>query len=147
MEEYERERAAEARAAGNGERVNGQSTGELLRSIAGDSGMLVRKEIELARQEVVEGVLARVKAAAAGIFALAVTIVALAFGGAAAAEALDRTFEAWASRLIVAGGFLVLAMAAGGFAMLRAKRPSLVPEETRRTVKEDVEWARAQLKR
>jgi hypothetical protein len=40
-------------------------------------------------------------------------------------------------------------MAAGAalFGLRRMKKPSLAPEETKRTVKEDVEWAKAQLKR
>ena len=45
-----------------------QSTLELVRGIANDTGTLVRKELELARIEIVEAVVARVKAI--GAFAL-----------------------------------------------------------------------------
>ena len=54
---------------------------------------------------------------------------------------------AWAAFLIVAGVFLLLALGAVLFAKLRMKRPPMAPEETKRTVKEDVEWAKAQLRR
>jgi hypothetical protein len=53
----------------------------------------------------------------------------------------------WAARLIVAGGFLLLAGLAAAIGLLRAKRPPMKPELTVETVKEDIEWAKAQLKR
>lgn len=124
-----------------------RSTVELLRSIGTDSATLVRKEIELGRQEIVEALTARLKAAGAAAAAAVLVLMGLVFLGHAAATALDGPLAPWAARLVVAGGFLVLAVAALAFAGLRAKRPPLAPEETKRTVKEDVEWARAQLKR
>ena len=116
-------------------------------SIATETSTLVRKEIELGKQEILAAVTARLMAAGAlagaGLFGLFV----LAFLGLAAAAGLDNVVTPWASRLIVAGGFLLLAGGGGAFAMMRLKRPPMKPEETVRTVKEDVEWARAQLKR
>ena len=120
---------------------------ELLRAIGTETATLVRKEAELARQEVVQAVTARMMAAgaaaAAGLMALFVVI----FLALAAAAALDNVVRPWASRLIVAGGFMVIAAGAGLVTLRKAKRPPMKPEETVRTVKEDVEWARAQLKR
>jgi membrane protein len=124
-----------------------QSTLELIRSIASDTGTLVRKEIELARREVTEGISARVKAVAAMAVAGVVALIALIFLGSAGAEALDEVMPDWAARLVVAGFFLVVAALAAVFGKARLKKPSLSPEETKRTVKEDVEWAKAQLKR
>jgi NADH:ubiquinone oxidoreductase subunit 6 (subunit J) len=80
---------------------------------------------------------------AAGVLALFV----VGFFGLAAAEALDGLMRPWASRLVVAVFFLLLAGIAVLFGKQRAKRPSLTPEETKRTVKEDVAWAKRQLKR
>jgi len=71
----------------------------------------------------------------------------LLFGALAAAAALDLVLPAWAAALIVAGAFVLLAAPAALLGVRRMKAPSLKPEETVRTVKEDVEWARAQLKR
>ncbi len=124
-----------------------KSTVELLRSIATDSATLVRKEMELARHEIEEAVSARIKAALAAATAGVLALMALGFFALAAAAGLDNVMRPWASRLVVGGVFAVLAVAALAFGAVRAKRPPLAPEETKRTVKEDVEWARAQLKR
>lgn len=124
-----------------------RSTMDLLRSIATDSGELVRKEMELGRQEIVEAVSARIKAAGAAAAGGILALMALAFLGLAAAAALDNVVSPWVSRLIVAGGYLMLTLIALAFGAMRAKKPPLAPEETKRTVKEDVEWAKAQLKR
>jgi hypothetical protein len=48
---------------------------------------------------------------------------------------------------VVAGVFILLAAAAAVFGRARMRRPSLAPEQAKRTIKEDVEWARAQLRR
>jgi putative superfamily III holin-X len=124
-----------------------RSTLDLVRDIAGESQTLLRKEVELAKQEVMEAVMARVLAAAALAAAGLFGFFVLLFGALAAAAALDLVLPAWAAALIVAGAFLLLALPAALLGMRRMKAPSLKPEETVRTVKEDVEWARAQLKR
>ena len=120
---------------------------DLVRDIATQSQTLVRKEVELAKQEILEAVMAKVMAvgalAGAGLFGL----FALLFAALAAAAALALVLPAWAAALIVAGGFLLLAVPAALIGIRRMKAPPLKPEETVRTVKEDVEWARAQLKR
>ncbi len=69
------------------------------------------------------------------------------FLGCAAAHALESVVSPWAARLIVGGGFFLLAALAAAIGLMRAKRPPLKPEMTVETVKEDVEWAKAQLKR
>ena len=135
------------RSEGRSQPPEQQSTIQLVRTIAADTSTLVRKEVELARQELTAAVMARVMAAgalaAAGVFGLLVVIF-LAVAGAAA---LDLVFARWLSRLIVAGGFLLLAGGAALFGLRKLKKPLFAPEETKRTVKEDVEWAKAQLKR
>lgn len=130
------------------EASNGQrSMPELMRAIATDTSTLVRKEVELARIEIMEAVSARIKAAAAMAAAAIMALMALGFAGAAAAHALEGTVSAWAARLIVAGGFLFMTLMAVAIGIVRAKNPSMKPEKTVETVKEDVEWAKAQLKR
>lgn len=128
--------------------VNGdRTTPQLVRSIASDTATLVKKEVELARQELVEGVLAKVKAAAAMLAAAALALFGIVFLGSAAAHALENVVSPWTARLIVGGGFFLLAGIAASIGLLRAKGPPLKPEKTVETVKEDVEWAKAQLKR
>jgi hypothetical protein len=124
-----------------------RSTIELVKDIAADTSSLVRKEVELAKQELVEAITARLKAAgamaAAGVFGLFM----LGFLALATAAALDVVFPAWLAALIVACGFALIAGPAILFGLRKMKAPPLAPEETVRTVKEDVEWARAQPKR
>jgi hypothetical protein len=120
---------------------------QLVRSISNDTVSLVRKEIELARQEILEAVTARLVAAGALGAAAVMGLFIVGFLGLAAAAALDNVVRPWASRLIVAGGFLLVAAGAAAFAVPRLKRPPIAPEETKRTVKEGMEWAKTQLKR
>lgn len=123
---------------------NDQSVPDLVRAITTDVATLVKKEVELARIEIVEAVNARLKAAGAIAFAGVLALFVLAFLGLAAANALDQVMEAWAARLVVAGGFLLVAVVAVMFALRLMKSP--VAPETKRTLQEDAEWARAQTK-
>lgn len=124
-----------------------RSTIRLVSQVAGDVGALVKKEVELAKQEISEGIAARLKAAVAlGIVAV-LGLFALGFAAAAIAWALDGVMPPWASRLVVAGIFLVLGAVAAVFGIQRLKSPPLKPVKTQETIKEDVAWAKAQLKR
>src|SRR5439155_4790034 len=124
-----------------------RSTIELVRAIAQDSSTLVRKELELARLEIKEAALARAKGAAAFGAAGFMAMLGLIFLAVTAAVALDIVWPKWLAWLVVGVAFMVLAGAAAMFGLRKMKRPSMKPEETVRTVKEDVEWAKAQLKR
>ncbi len=124
-----------------------RSTIELVRAIAQDSATLVRKEVELARLEIMEAVKARAMGAAALGAAGMLGLLAFVFSAVALVALLDDWLSTWAAWLIVAGGFLFVAAIAVVIGIRKMKRPSMKPEETVRTVKEDVEWARAQLKR
>lgn len=124
-----------------------RSTVGLVTQVAGDVGTLVRKEIELAKQEITEGITARVKGIAAFAVVGVLGLFALGFMAAAGASALDNVLRPWASRLVVAGAFLLIAAIAAMFGVRRMKRPPLAPVKTKETIKEDVEWAKAQLKR
>ena len=127
----------------NGER----GTGPLLRSIAADISTLVTKQIELAKQEFGEMVGTRAKAV--GVFGAAAVLglFVIGFLGMAGAEALDLVLPRWAAMLIVAAVFAVLAavaiVAARGWLRASASKPELTQE----SLKEDVRWAKQQLKR
>jgi glycerate kinase len=127
----------------NGDR----STVRLIRDIAGDSSTLVKQELQLFKQEMTEALSARLKAAVAFGAAGVLGLFVVGFLGMAAAAGLANVLAAWAAYLIVAGAFLLVAVAGVLFAKRRLKAPPIAPEETVRTVKEDVEWAKAQLKR
>lgn len=124
-----------------------RSTGELMRSIASDTATLVRKQIELAKQEVVEGARAKLLGAAALGAAALLGLIALTFLGTTMAVALQIVWPAWLAWIVTAATFLLLAAVIAAAGMAAMKRGKVTPEETKRTVKEDVEWARTQLRR
>lgn len=123
------------------------STVRLVGQVAGDVGTLVKKEVELARQEITEAVTARIKAIAAFAVIAVTALFIVGFLGAAAAAALAQVVPLWAALLIVAGAFVLLGALVAAFGLARLKRPPLKPEKTKQTIKEDVEWAKAQLRR
>jgi MFS family permease len=127
----------------NGDR----GTGSLLRSIAADISTLVTKQIELAKQEIGEMVGTRAKAA--GVFGAAAVLglFVIGFLGMAGAEALDLVLPRWAAMLIMAGVFGILAAIAIVAARSWLRSSASRPELTQESLKEDVRWAKQQLKR
>lgn len=119
------------------------STRELVSEITGKVSLLVRKEVELAKTEAkanLEAQLAMVKAMAAaallallGLNALLVAVIA----------GLATTMPAWLAAIVV-GGVLVIVAAALGYLgwSWRVTAPLAV---TRKTMKEDVQWAKERL--
>ena len=124
-----------------------RGTGPLLRSIATDVSTLVTKQIELAKQELSEMVSTR--AQAIGVFAAAAVLglFVVGFLGLSGAEALDLVMPRWAAMLTVAGVFGILATIAVVVARGRMRSAAAKPELTQRSLKEDVQWAKQQLKR
>lgn len=124
-------------------------TGQLVREVADDVRMLVRKELELARLELTDGVRAQLRGA--GLIALAVVaalpgllfcVIALSLW-IADVTVLSRA----GGFLVVGGGLLVLTVLAilVGVRVMRSKRPSIGAATEQ--VKEDVRWARERLTR
>ena len=140
---FVKEEGAMQRVKGNGDR----STGELVRSIAADTATLVRKEVELARQEIVEGVTRKVQGVGAFGVAGALGLVALVFLGLTMGAALSIVLPAWLAWLLTAVTFLALAGIAAVIGLGKLKRGGVAPEKATESVKEDVRWARTQLRR
>lgn len=103
------------------EQTGDKSASQLVASIASDSATLIAKQVELARQELVESVTGKLKAAGAIGAAAVLGLLALVFLGITAASALDLVLKPWASRLIVAGAFLLITVVAVAFALRKAK--------------------------
>ena len=124
-----------------------RGTGPLLRSIAADISTLVSKQIELAKQEIGEMVGTRAKAV--GVFGAAAVLglFVIGFLGMTGAEALDLILPRWAAMLIMAGVFALLAAVAIVLARGWLRSSASKPELTQESLKEDVQWAKQQLKR
>lgn len=140
-------RSARPEADGHGEAGARVGTVTAARALAEDVSALVRAEIALARAEVLAGV--RPKAVGAGLLAAAGILVALAGLGLLLTIGFVLSEVAglpgWASALIVSGALL---LAAAGLALAaRSKlRTEVGFETTKRTLQEDVTWAREHLK-
>lgn len=121
-----------------------KSLGELVAQMTSELGVLMRKEVELAKVEVKDDV--RRAGKAGGIIgAGAVTgYLAVLFASLALAWLLDSVMPAALAFLLVA----VLHGTAAAIFITRGreqiKQVNPVPEQTVETLKEDVEWARAQ---
>src|SRR4029450_12820591 len=97
-----------------------QTTPQLVRSIATDTSTLVRKEIELAKQEITEALVARAKSALAFGFAGGLGLLGLLFAALAVAAALSIVLPMWLAALIVMGTLFLLAGLAVGIGVMRA---------------------------
>ena len=119
------------------------SNRELLGHISESAVLLVKKEVELARTELkadLKAELGMVKglgvAGLCALFAVNMMLVALAL-------ALGHLVPDWAGALIVAAGVLLVGTLAGVIGWgKRVKNPL---EATRRTLKEDVQWAKERI--
>jgi len=123
-----------------------RSMAALARSVIEGVTQLFRHEVELAKIEATEAIAARAQAIAMLAIGGVLGLYALGFLAASATAALDIVLPAWASRLIVAGVFIL-----GGVILFLAGRAAMRSaggvEQTQATVKEDVQWAKQQIAR
>ena len=118
---------------------NVQTAGDLLSSIAQDVSKLVRLEIELAKQEIVE--LAKTKAVALGLGALG-AVLGL-FIVPFLLLTLFELFAVWMPRWVSALLVMVLIAAICGLVFFLAKKKfegDLVPKRTVASLKESLAW-------
>lgn len=125
-------------------RVEEPSLGSLMSDLAQQASMLVRQEVELAKTEVTHS--AQRMGKGAGFIAAG---AALGYAGLLAVIAtcmvlLALVVKAWLAALIVTA----LVLAGAGLLVMTGinmvKRQKLAPEHTMETIREDVEWAKAQ---
>jgi hypothetical protein len=135
-----------ARASAKGPSTDDRSLGELFGALSRDLGDLFRSEVELARTELAEE--ARKASRAGGMLAggVATAYLALILAASAAAWGLSEVIDAgWAFLVVAAAlGAIAAVLLMKGRDELRSVRP--VPDETVETLKEDAQWARAQVK-
>ena len=120
-----------------------RSTTELVMDVADDLRLLIRKEIELARIELIDGIKAQL--IGAGLLALAAIAVLPALLFFVFAGTFWLPYSPEVSFALVGAALLVLAaLAVGiGLSIMRRRRPKL--EKSVASIKEDVKWAREQL--
>jgi len=133
--------------ASDGDDLRDRSLGELLKQLSEQTTQLVHQELELAKAELTQK--GKQAGAGAGLFGGAGAIGMAALGALTACFilALNAVMPAWLAALIVAVvyGIIAFVLVKQGQAKLKAAGPP-VPEQTIETVKEDVEWARTQMR-
>jgi hypothetical protein len=132
---------------GDTEDLRDRSLPELLRQLSQETTQLVHQELELAKAELQQK--GRQAGAGAGMFGGAGALGLAALGALTACFilALNAVMPAWLAALIVAVvyGVIAFVLVKQGQAKLKQATPP-VPEQTIETVKEDVEWARTQMR-
>lgn len=120
-----------------------ESTAELVKDLTREVSELVRKEIELARAEMTEK--GKKAGIGVGMFGGAALMAAAALGGSMATIiiVLDLWMPLWLAALITT---LAYAAVAGILAMRGRdelkQTGAPIPERTKESVKEDVQWAK-----
>jgi hypothetical protein len=129
------------------EDLRDRSLGELLSQLSEQTTRLVHQELELAKAELTQK--GKEAGAGAGMFGGAGAIGLAALGALTACFilALDLIMPAWLAALIVAVVYGVVAFVLVKQGQARIKRATPpVPTQTIETVKEDVEWAKTQMR-
>ena len=123
-----------------------RSVPQILEDIASNLTQLVQGEFRLAKSELKEGA---EKVAVPGATLGAGVVLAfygLGFLLLAAVYALSLLMAAWLATLIVGSVLLVAAGILIGAGGMKLKRMNLSPDKTIRTLEEDVQWAKQQIK-
>jgi Flp pilus assembly protein TadB len=129
------------------EELRDRSLGELLRQLSEQTTRLVHQELELAKAELQQK--GKEAGAGAGMFGGAGALGLAALGALTACFilALNALMPAWLAALIVAVVYGIIAFVLVRQGQARVKRATPpVPEQTIETVKEDVEWAKTQMR-
>jgi Flp pilus assembly protein TadB len=132
---------------GDTEDLRDWSLGELLKQLSEQTTRLVHQELELAKAELQQK--GKQAGTGAGLFGGAGALGLAALGALTACFilALSEVVPAWLAALIVAVVYGIIAyvlVKQGQTRMKRAVPP--VPTQTIETVKEDVEWAKTQMR-
>jgi uncharacterized membrane protein YqjE len=127
--------------------LHDRSLGELLKQLSEQTTRLVHQELELAKAELTQK--GKQAGMGAGMFGGAGALGLAALGALTACFilALDAVMPAWLAALIVAVvyGIVAFVLVKQGQAKIKKATPP-VPEQTIETVKEDVEWAKTQMR-
>jgi uncharacterized membrane protein YqjE len=129
---------------GNG--TGEKSAGRLMKEVTEDLSTLVRKEVELAKQELSSSVSQKAKGAA--IFALAgfLGFFVLIFLLLAVRDAFDNLWATWLADLATAAVLILVSIVAVLIGKKKLSTP-ISTELTKKSIKEDVEWAKTLNKR
>ncbi|MDQ5816312.1 MAG: phage holin family protein [Actinomycetota bacterium] len=122
-------------------RTEGRSAGQLMKEITEDISTLIRKEIELAKQELGTSVATKAKGAAILAVVAVMGFFMLIFLLLALRDGLDSFLWTWVADLVTVGVLGIIALVAALIAKRKLATP-ITADMTKKTIKEDVEWAK-----
>jgi hypothetical protein len=119
---------------------------ELLQRIAGNIEEIIRSEFQLAKTEIKEEASKASKPAALIGAGAVLVLYAGGFVLLAIVYALGTIMASWLAALIVGAALAVFGMAFISTAKNKLKQVNAVPKRTAETLREDVEWAKKQIR-
>jgi uncharacterized membrane protein YqjE len=125
---------------------NGRTMSEVLQDIVANIQEIVRSEFRLAKVEIHEETTKAVRSSIPLVMGILLLLYALGFILLAVVHALSLVVDAWLAALIVGFGVLVISMILVSVGRKRFKQVKVVPEKTVVTVKENVQWAKHQIR-
>jgi uncharacterized membrane protein YqjE len=125
---------------------NGRSMGDVLQDIVANIQEIVRSEFRLAKVEVQTETSKAARSAVPLAIGLLLSLYALGFILLAIAHALSLVVAPWLASLIVGVVVTVVSIALVSAGRKRLKEVKVVPEKTVDTVKENVQWAKHQIR-
>jgi len=121
-----------------------RSLGELFTEMTSDMSTLIRKEIELAKVETKEELGGLGKASGMLVGGVVAAHMALLILSLALAWLLDEVMPTPLAFFIVGVIYVIVAAVLVSSGRKKLRQVNLKPEQTVQTLKEDVEWAKAQ---
>lgn len=129
---------------GNG--TSEKSAGQLMKEVTEDLSTLIRKEVELAKQELGSQVAEKVKGGVVLAIVGTLAFFALIFLLLAIRDGFDTFLWTWVADIVTAVVLLAIGAGAATYAKKKLATP-IKPELTKQTIKEDMEWAKTLGKR
>ncbi len=124
-----------------------QSAPDTIKRVVSNAKSLASQDVELLKAQLSRSAAHGGKAAGAGGATALLMLYVLGFLGLAGGAALTEWFYDWAAWLIVAGVFLVVALVTAFVAKSQADKGATATRIATNQIKEDVEWAKQQIKR
>ena len=138
---------ASARRPAGTTRAEARSIGSTIGAITEDLLELVSKERQLAQAELADSMSAARRGAMYGAVAAALGLFVLEFLALSLMYGLDTFMPRWLAALVTAGIIAVVAALFAWMAKGALADFTVMPKRTAKSVKEDLRWASAQIKR
>jgi uncharacterized membrane protein YqjE len=119
---------------------------EVLQDITGNIQEIIRSEFRLAKAEISEEAAKAARSSVPLAVGLVLALYAFGFILLAIVHALSAVVDAWLASLIVGVAVLVISVILVSVGRKRFQQVKVVPEKTIGTMKENVQWARHQIR-